>query len=96
MKPSAIKITAQGTLQFIYEDALLPLVQSGLSHIRRASYVEPTPDGQWTADLQPLQGPILGPFTTRQEALRQEVEWIVKNWLTRNGEQPGPIRTWEM
>ena len=45
--------------------------------IRRASHVEPTADGQWTADLSPIDGgPLLGPFPMRAEALAAEAEWI--------------------
>lgn len=35
--------------------------------------------GMWWADLQPSNGPVLGPFETRQEALDAEVAWLRVN-----------------
>jgi hypothetical protein len=83
MKPFSIRITPTGTVQFMYHDALRPLLTAGEGHIRRASQVEPTPEGHWTADLSPVQGPILGPYLTRADALTAETEWLTQNWLRR-------------
>jgi hypothetical protein len=69
MAPFSIKITPVGTIHFIYQDALRPLLTAGEVTIRRASHVEPNPDGQWTADLTPMRGPVLGPYLTRADAL---------------------------
>jgi hypothetical protein len=44
--------------------------------IRRASHVEPTDGGRWTADLSPIGGPTLGPFAQRSQALAAEIRWI--------------------
>jgi hypothetical protein len=44
--------------------------------IRRASHVEPDDDGQWWADLSPVNGPHLGPFAKRSEALTAESSWL--------------------
>lgn len=74
--PSSIRIDPDGTIHCLYSDQLQPFLSLGPSSIRRASHVEPTPDGQWTADLTPIHGPILGPFPLRQQALHAEVEWI--------------------
>ena len=30
---------------------------------------------QWMADLRPLNGPVLGPFSTEHEAMIAEQEW---------------------
>lgn len=49
--------------------------------IARASHVEPTLDGRWTADMGPVSGPVLGPFDTRAEALAEEVAWLKENRL---------------
>ena len=47
----------------------------------RGSHVEPTANGQWTADLAPVNGPRLGPFPTRTAALAAEVAWLQEHWL---------------
>lgn len=73
-----ITITPRGEIVFIYSDALAPLLNEGSARVKRASQVEPHPDGGWTADMTPFQsdGPILGPFALRQEALAAEVRWL--------------------
>ena len=81
MTPSRIKITRDGHIQFIYADTLQPLCALGSTTIRRASHVEPTPDGQWSADLTPSHGPTLGPFPTRAAALAAEIDWLIHNWM---------------
>ncbi len=47
-----VVINADGSIHCIYGEKL-PLSQLGQLNIRRASHVEPTPDGHWTADLTP-------------------------------------------
>jgi len=84
MTPFSIKITTAGIVQFIYHDTLRPLLTVGDAHIRRASHVEPTPDGRWAADLTPVRGPILGPYLTRAEALTAETDWLTHYWLRRS------------
>ena len=54
--------------------------------IRRASHVEPDSEGKWWADLAPVNGPKLGPFTKRSEALEAERAWLEENWLQRYAE----------
>ena len=76
-----IKIFPNGTVQFIYSDKLRGLMNVGKSEIKRASHVEPTSDGRWTADLGPSSGPVMGPFETRSEALMAEAKWIEENIL---------------
>jgi hypothetical protein len=73
-----IIIRPNGIMQFIYNDALTAMLDHGDANIRRASHVEPC-GTKWTADLQPVNGPVLGPFTLRQEALDAEIEWLNKN-----------------
>ena len=58
------------------------LLALGPAAIRRASHVEPTPDGRWTADLGPMDGPVLGPFTTRAAALDAEQVWLVHHFAS--------------
>jgi hypothetical protein len=73
-------IEANGHVRCVYGEAI-DLNQLGRILIRRGSHVEPTDDGTWTADLSPVNGPLLGPFKTRSEALAAEVEWLHANWL---------------
>jgi hypothetical protein len=40
--------------------------------------VEPDSDGNWWADMGPVEGPVLGPFGTRGEALAAERGWLVR------------------
>jgi hypothetical protein len=61
----------------------LDLSSLGRLSIARASHVEPTPDGRWTADMRPMIGPVLGPFALRSEALAAEHAWLEGHWLTR-------------
>lgn len=73
---STIVVEPSGTIKLIYEDAMRGLIHEGRSNIRRVSHVEPTSDGQWEADLSPVNGPVFGPFDTRQEALDAEVAYL--------------------
>jgi len=66
-----------GGLEFIYADPLAFLTKLGPSTTRRVSHVEPAPGGGWTADM--VDGPVLGPFPLRQQALDAEVAWLRAN-----------------
>ena len=77
-----ISIQPDGVLKFIYNDELRPLMELGRTEIKRASHVEPTPDGKWTADMSPSGGSILGPFELRQTALNEETKWLEKHLLS--------------
>jgi hypothetical protein len=79
-------IQPDGMVRFVYDDALRGLLAIGWPTIRRASHVEPTPDGQWTADLGPMDGPMLGPFETRAAALDTERAWLEQHLLRDTGE----------
>lgn len=76
-------IRSDGTVEFIYADGLAPVLEAGDFAIRRASHVEPTPDGQWQADLAPVGGPQLPPAATRIAALTQEARWLEAQLLLR-------------
>jgi hypothetical protein len=76
-----ITVDDAGCLQFIYHDELDCLSELGPAQTKRASHVEPTDDGQWTADMSPVGGPTLGPFPLRQVALDAEVAWLQINLL---------------
>ena len=75
MKEITIKFDDVGNVDTIYTEAI-DLASIGKQHIKRASHVEPNEDGMWTADMSPSDGPILGPFKTRSEALEAEVVWL--------------------
>lgn len=73
------KVQPDGTIVTVYGEAI-DLGEIGHVMISRASHVEPTPDGTWTADLAPVGGPVLGPYARRSEALAAEVAWL-ERWL---------------
>jgi hypothetical protein len=73
-------IHSGGTVHCLYGEEL-DLPQLGALLIQRGSHVEPTHDGRWTADLAPVQGPVLGPFPSRSEALTAERQWLETQWL---------------
>lgn len=75
-----ILIAPSGAIRCIYSEEV-DLHQLGRLQIVRGSHVEPTPGGQWTADLSPVNGPVLGPFIQRTEALDAEVQWLEAHWL---------------
>ena len=82
-------VNRQGTIQTIYDERI-DLARLGRLSIRRGSHVEPTPGGQWTADLAPCDGPLLGPFASRGEAIAAELAWLVEHWLDSVSGSPGP------
>jgi hypothetical protein len=71
-----IKIEPNGDVMMIYSDDMAALLEEGTSHVERASHVEPAPGGGWTADMAPVDGPVLGPFHLRADALAAEVKWL--------------------
>ena len=73
-------IAPTGSIRCVYGEAV-KLHQLGRLSIQRGSHVEPTADGQWTADLSPVNGPLLGPFSKRADALAAEVAWLLEHWL---------------
>ena len=75
-------IKPDGAAQCIYGEEI-DLSALGRPTISRASHVEPDQHGRWWADLSPIRGPILGPFSHRSEALAAEHVWLETNWLGR-------------
>lgn len=79
-----LSIGPDGKLRFLWDDTLAPFLSLGQADVHRASHVEPiqTETGpQWIADLAPMNGPVLGPFPLRQEALDAENAWLWHNGL---------------
>jgi len=72
-------ITPGGEVKFVWDDQMAFLRELGLAEIVRASHVEPTPDGEWIADMGPSGGPVLGPYQLRCEALAAERQWLAQN-----------------
>jgi hypothetical protein len=79
-KQLKILVTQKGTLKFIHDDSLKIILDQGTALVRRASHVEPSPDGkQWSADMTPVGGDVLGPFDTKKKALAAEIKWLNNN-----------------
>jgi hypothetical protein len=72
-------VDAGGDVRCIYDEAL-DLRELGALQITRASHVEPDRDGYWWADMGPVDGPVLGPYGSRTEAIQAE-----RGWLTTAG-----------
>jgi hypothetical protein len=68
-------IAPTGQVRCLYGEEL-DLSSLGTPTIWRASHVEPTDSGRWTADLSPIGGPTLGTFAQRSQALAAEARWI--------------------
>ena len=72
---------------------LANLTKTAAPHLRIAISEEPkaqiaeNPKGMghsydlWWADLSPVKGPKLGPFSRRSDALQAENYWLLGNWL---------------
>lgn len=69
-----------GLIRCLYDEAI-DLSALGTPSIHRASHVEPDSSCKWLADLGPVHGPVLGPFTTRSQALDAEQRWLTEHWL---------------
>lgn len=71
-----LKMSLQGgKVTAIYSDDLAGLIDKATSvQVRRASAVEPSEDGGWTATM--TDGTVLGPYRLRQTALDEEVKYL--------------------
>jgi hypothetical protein len=68
-----ILIDADGTIRFIWDDALAELCEQGEATVRRVASVEPTDAGAgWIVDLTPIGGRTYGPYPLRDTALLHE------------------------
>jgi hypothetical protein len=57
-------VNAAGNVRCIYDEEL-DLRKLGKLQITRASHVEPDAEGYWWADMGPVDGPVLGPYSSR-------------------------------
>jgi hypothetical protein len=73
-------VSPDGTIRAVYGEAI-DLGVLGHLVIFRASHVEPDEAGRWIADLTLVNGPILGPFDRRSDALAAEQSWLESNCL---------------
>ena len=64
-----------GGVKCIYDETL-DLRELGRLTITRASHVEPDTEGNWSADMGPSGGPVLGTYGSRSEALAAERGWL--------------------
>ncbi|WP_397570410.1 hypothetical protein [Schlesneria sp. T3-172] len=71
-------VAPNGTVTAIYAETIDFRIL-GPTTITRASQVEPDADGQWFAHI--IDGPVLGPFARRSDALAAEVDWLTQNRL---------------
>jgi hypothetical protein len=71
-------VSPTGEITTLYTE-VLDLAALGALNIARASQVEPDEQGRWWAHI--INGPTLGPFVRRSEALAAEVEWLIRNRL---------------
>jgi hypothetical protein len=71
-------VRPDGEVTTLYTE-LLDLAALGALNISRASHVEPDDSGQWFAQI--IDGPRLGPFPKRSEALAAEVAWLTEHRL---------------
>jgi hypothetical protein len=77
-------IKPNGALRCIYGEEI-DLHALGRPSVSRASHVEPDRHGRWFADMSPVDGPNLGPFDQRSDALTAESSWLEANWLSPAG-----------
>ncbi|MCA9042445.1 MAG: hypothetical protein KDA65_18975 [Planctomycetaceae bacterium] len=75
-----LKVQPDGTIHTLYQDDL-DLSLLGSLDIKRGSHVEPNSKSEWEADLAPVNGPRLGPYPNRSEALAAEQNWLETFWL---------------
>lgn len=71
-------IKSNGEITTLYSE-VLDLAGLGVQRIERASHVEPDIYGWWWAEI--IEGPRLGPFKFRSEALAAEVAWLLEHRL---------------
>lgn len=69
-------VGCDGVARCIYDEAL-DLREIGKLQITRASHVEPDAEGYWWADMGPVDGPVLGPYGSRTDALQAERGWLM-------------------
>lgn len=82
-------VGCDGGVRCIYDEAL-DLRELGRLTITRASHVEPDTSGGWFTDMGPVDGPMLGPYGSRTQALQAEREWLTRSPLRPLPSRPCP------
>ena len=82
-------VGCDGVARCIYDEAM-DLREIGKLQITRASNVEPDAEGYWWVDMGPVDGPVLGPFKNRTEAIQAERVWLVRSALRPLPSRPCP------
>ena len=77
-------ISPDGSVRCVFSEEI-DLAVLGNPVITRASHVEPDQQGRWLVDLSLCQGPVLGPFALRSDALAAEHCWLETHWLGCTG-----------
>ena len=75
-----LSIDSKGDIRGIYTDDY-PWRELGKPLVQRPSHVEPDDLGLWYADLTLSNGPKIGPFARRADAIAAEVRWLERNRL---------------
>jgi hypothetical protein len=83
-----------GDVRCIYDEAL-DLREIGRLTITRASHVEPDAEGNWWADMGPVDGPVLGPYGGRSDALEAERHWINRRSKTGHHYRCSALRRYD-
>ena len=83
-----VYVGRNGTVRCLYGEHL-DLASLGRLQVGRASHVEPDGHSQWWADLAPVNGPKLGPFRKRSQALQAEERWL-EAWLELSEPRSNP------
>ena len=80
-------VGCDGSVECIYDEAL-DLREIGRLQITRASHVERDAAGFSWADMGPVDGPVLGPFRSRMEAVAAERVWLPVGLSEREASSP--------
>jgi hypothetical protein len=72
-------VGVDGSVRAVWDDDMAWLRDESRCEVRRASHVEPTAEAEWTADMGPSGGGVLGPFPLRRDALAAERKWLEEN-----------------
>ena len=87
MTTHVLTVSPAGRVEFVYADDLAALLHLGMPAVARASHVEfrligesdTAGVGGWYAELSPVGGPVLGPYSRRRKAVADEVAWLEAN-----------------